>query len=49
MESIPSILLLPGPLLPGIVVPVRVPSVGQKYLFKKYSYMIGPCENNASL
>ena len=37
----PSLALLPGPLSPGVVIPVRVSSMGQKDLFKNYSYLIG--------
>ena len=27
-----------GPFWPGVVVPIRVPSMGEKYSFKNYSY-----------
>ena len=33
VESTPSLTLLSGPLWPGVVVPVRVPSKGQIELF----------------
>ena len=39
----PSLPSLPGPLWPRVVVPVRVPSMGQKDLFRNNSYSIGPC------
>ena len=34
--STSSLLLPPGPLEPGLVVPISVPSMGQIDLFKKY-------------
>ena len=42
MWSTSSLPLLPGPLRPGVVVPVRVPSMGQIDLFKSYLYLIRP-------
>ena len=39
-------LLLPGSLWYGVVVPVRVPSMGQIDLLKYYSYLIEPLTNN---
>ena len=39
-----SVPLLPGSLWSGLVVPVRVPSIGQKDKIKNYFYMIGSCE-----
>ena len=33
MLSTPSLLLLPGPLWPEVVIPIRVPSIGQTELF----------------
>ena len=41
-----SLLLLPDPLLQGVVVHVTVPSMGQINLFKSYSYSIEPCAQN---
>ena len=35
-----SLPLLPGPLLPGVRVTVKVPFLGQVNLFKHYSYLI---------
>ena len=35
----PSLLLLPGPLWPGVVVPVRVASMGQIELFNHLLYL----------
>ena len=40
MWSISSLSLLPGPLWFRVVVPVRVPSMGQKDLFENYHYQI---------
>ena len=34
--------LFPGPFPPGVVVPVRVPSLSQKGLFENDLYSIGP-------
>ena len=47
--SCPSLPLLLGPLRPGVVVPVRVPSMDQIDLFKNYSYSIGPCVDKSLL
>ena len=33
MWSTPLLALLPGPLWPGVVVPIKVPSMGQKEIF----------------
>ena len=41
--STPSLPLFPGPLKPGMVVPVRAISMAQKDLFKNYLYSIGLC------
>ena len=43
VKSIPSLLLLPGPLWPRVVRHDRVPSTGQIDLFKNHSYLIAPC------
>ena len=39
----PLMTLLSGPLWPGVVVPIKFPSVGQINLFKSYSYLIELC------
>ena len=39
--SIISLPLLSDLLLPGVVVPVKVPFIGIIYLFKNYSYDLG--------
>ena len=36
-----SLTLLPDSLLPGVVVPVKVPYVGQIDMFENYMYLIG--------
>ena len=42
-----SLSLLSGPLLSGMIVPVRVPSsIGQMDLFKIYSYLVGLSAQN---
>ena len=41
--STPSLTLLPSPLKPGVVAPVRVSFKDQIDLFKNYSYLKGPC------
>ena len=43
MWRTPSLSLLPGPFLSRVVVPVRVPYMGQIDVFKNYSYSIGLC------
>ena len=40
MWSISSLLLFPGPLLPGVVVSVRVLSISQINLIKNYLHLI---------
>ena len=44
VRSTPPLLLLPGPAWPGVVVPIRVPSLGSIYLLKiiniGWEYMI---------
>ena len=42
MWSTPSLPLLPGLLLLIVVLPIRVPSMGQIHLFENDSYSIGP-------
>ena len=42
----PSLSLLPGPLWPGIVVPVWISSMGQIALFQNYWYLIRLCAKN---
>ena len=44
VRSTPLLILLPGQLWPGLVVPFRVLFIGQIYLFKKYLYKIGILE-----
>ena len=39
--KIPSLTLLPGPLWPGMIVAVKVPSMDQIELFENYLYLIG--------
>ena len=39
--STSSLLLLSGPLWLGVIIPVRIPSMGQIELFKNYLYSIG--------
>ena len=41
----PLLQLLPGPLRPGVVVPLKVPCVSQKDLFENYLYLMGRFEN----
>ena len=36
----PLLLLLPGPLRPGVVVPVRIPSMGHIDLFTNNPYLL---------
>ena len=36
VRSTSSLLLLPDPLCPGVIVPVRVPSMDQMNLFENY-------------
>ena len=43
MWSTPSLRLFPGPLWPGVVVPVRVASMGQIELFNNLLYFGGAC------
>ena len=43
MYSTPSLPLLPGPLLPRLVVPVKVPSVAQIELFNYLPGIISCC------
>ena len=39
MWSTPSLPLLPGPLLPRVVVPIRVPAMVQKEMFNHLLYL----------
>ena len=48
VSSIFSLVLLPGPLCPGVVITVRVPSVCQIGLFKNYLYSIEPSASKAN-
>ena len=41
-----SLLLLPNPLWSRLIVPVRIPSMGQIDLFEKYQYRIGMLETH---
>ena len=41
--------LLPGSLWPGVVIPVRVPAMGQIDLFKNELYLIGACEKKNNI
>ena len=42
--STPTLPLLADPLWPGVVVPIRVQSMGQINLFENYLYLIGILE-----
>ena len=47
--SIASLPLLPGPLWPRVVVPLRIPSMSQIDQFKDYLYSKGLCARKNSL
>ena len=47
--STPSLPLLPGPLWPGMVIPVVFPSICQIDSFENYSFAKGPCTKNNNL
>ena len=49
VETIPKLQLLPGPLWPGVLVPVWVSSLGQIELLKNNLYSIGPCAIKAKI